>query len=541
MLIMKYFPLLKKSFTQTQLILIVSVFFVIFDNYTFFHELFRTYPFEGKNIFYIFSTPILLFIVHVLFFSLLSSRWTLKPLMILVLIVSSSVAYFMDSYHIIVDRGMIHNVMETDLHEAMGLFNSRQLLYIFFLGLLPSWFIYKVNIAHLSFIGELKSRLKLVGGIILLLVMMAWATGNFYASLFKEHRILRDYTNPYAWIKGSISYTKHALQRSGPLLVKPIGLDAKVLKNGKGKPKLVIFVVGEATRADHLALNGYYRETTPKLSNNENVVTFPEFYSCGTYTVYSVPCMFSRYDRSSFSRGKERETENVMDLLAHTKDISLLWRDNNSDPKGVMDRLGYEDYRSADKNPECKDDECLDEGMLHGLDSFVENNISKSKLIVLHAMGNHGPEYYKRYPKQFEKYTPVCHSNLLEECTQEEIKNAYDNILLHSDMFLDQAITFLKQYEDRYEVALLYISDHGESLGENGLYLHGLPYVVAPDAQKHIAALFWLGKNFKDINISILKDRAGDKYSHDNIFSTLLGIFDVNTSLYNSKDDILKF
>ena len=525
--------------TQMQLILLVLAFLVLFDNYTFFHELLSTYTPQGKTLFYLATAPLVLFIVHVLFFLLLGYRWTIKPLLILVLVVSSLVAYFMDSYHIIVDKGMIHNTLETDMQESLGLLNGRLLLYLFFLGLLPSFFVYRTELVKLGVKGELFSRLKVFVSVVALLLLVGWGAGNFYASLFKEHRVLRNYTNPYFWLKSSISYTKHALRRSGPIIVQPLGLDANITKEAGEKPTLAIFIVGEATRADHLGLNGYVRQTTPQLAKESNLVSFENFYSCGTYTVYSVPCMFSRYDRSDFSREKELYTENVMDVLSHTGKVDLLWRDNNSDPKGVMDRLGYEDYRHDDKNTRCEG-ECRDEGMLAGLESFIDNNNSKDKLIVLHAMGNHGPEYYKRYEKKFEKFRPVCQSNLLEECTQEEIANAYDNILLASDDFIAKSIALLKKYAEEYNAALIYISDHGESLGEKGLYLHGLPYMLAPDAQKHVAALLWLGKEFKELNISQLKAKSKERYTHDNIFSTLLGIFDVNTTLYDAQKDLLK-
>ena len=535
----KLFSFFVFKLTQMQLILIVSAFLVFFDNYTFFYQLLDIYGAEGKTFFYVITTPFVLFIVNVLFFLLLSYRWTIKPVLILVLITSSFVAYFMDSYHIIVDKGMIHNTLETDMQESLGLLNSRLVMYVLLLGLLPTYFVTKVKLVKLGFKGEVFSRLKVFVSVLVLLAVIAWSAGGFYASLFKEHRVLRNYTNPYFWIKSSISYTKHALRRSGPIVVVPIGVHAKVMHHKDEKPKLVIFIVGEATRADHLSINGYARQTTPKIEKRKNLVSFPNFYSCGTYTVYSVPCIFSKYDRASFSREKEEETEDVMDLLAHTGEVDLLWRDNNSDPKGVMDRLGYEDYRSEAHNPDCEG-ECRDEGMLHGLDHFIENNTTKNKLIVLHAMGNHGPEYYKRYPKAFEKFTPVCRSNLLEECTQEEIANAYDNILLYSDDFIDKSISLLEKYENKYDVVLLYVSDHGESLGEKGLYLHGLPYMIAPDAQKHVAALMWFGKEFKTLNIDSLNKKSRLRYSHDNIFSTLLGLFDVNSTLYESDKDILK-
>jgi lipid A ethanolaminephosphotransferase len=527
--------------TQIQLIFLVAAFLVLFDNFTYFGKLLATYPPEGENLFYLATAPVLMWIVYASAMLLVSSRWTTKPFAIFLLIVSSLVAYFTDTYQIVVDRGMIQNVIETNINEAFGLLNWKLVAYLLFLGILPSLFVWWVPIRYRPFWREISAKLKtfLVLGLVTLL--LAWTPGGFYASLFREHRPLRNYTNPYYWVRNTIGYVKRAVRRSAADIKRqPIGIGSRAHREEGEKPRLVIFAVGEATRADHFGLNGYERQTTPLLSKRDNLVNFPEFISCATFTAKSVPCMFSRYGRSEFSRRKELGTENVMDLLGHTGDIDLLWRDNNSDPKKVMDRLGYEDFLSSEKNPVCENGECRDEGMLAGLERFFENNTSRDKLVVLHLMGNHGPEYYKRYPKSFEKYKPVCRSNLLEKCSQEEISNAYDNIIGYTDHVLDKAISLLEKYQDRYQVALLYIADHGESLGENGIYLHGLPYVLAPEAQKHVAAFLWVGKGFKDLNVTALKKRAGEEYSHDYIFSTLLGIYDVNSTLYDPELDLLK-
>jgi len=529
------------EWTQVRLIFLVAAFLVIFDNVTYFGKLLAVYPPEGKNLFYLATAPVLMWIVYAGAMLLVSSRWTTKPFAVFLLIVSSLVAYFTDTYQVVISRGMIQNVVETNINEAAGLFSPKLLAYLFFLGILPSLFVWKVPIRYRGFWGELKSKILAFAGLLLLTGAIAWSAGGFYASLFREHRPLRNYTNPYYWMRNTIGYVKRAVRRNAADIKRqPIGIGTRARRKPGEKPRLVIFVVGEALRADHFGLNGYKRQTTPLLAKEKNLINFPEFSSCGTYTAKSVPCMFSRYGRSDFSRRKELGTENLMDLLHHTGDIDLLWRDNNSDPKKVMDRLGYENYLIPENNPVCEGDECRDMGMLVGLDRFIDSNTSRDKLIVLHMMGNHGPEYYKRYPKKYEHYKPVCRSNLLEECTREEITNAYDNIIGYSDAFLDRAIKLLRKYQDRYQVALLYIADHGESLGENGLYLHGIPYSLAPEAQTHVAAFLWLGRNFKEVNVSKMKAAAGKEYSQDYIFSTLLGIFDVNSTLYNSKLDLLK-
>jgi lipid A ethanolaminephosphotransferase len=177
--------------------------------------------------------------------------------------------------------------------------------------------------------------------------------------------------------------------------------------------------------------------------------------------------------------------------------------------------------------------------MLAGLQQFIDGQ-QGDLLIVLHQMGNHGPAYYKRYPPEFKAFAPVCGDSQLENCSTEEINNAYDNAILYTDYFLDQVIQLLKNNDRRFNTSLIYLSDHGESLGEGGLYLHGLPYLIAPDAQKHVAALMWFGqKAAQEIDTAALAQTAAGQFSHDNLFHTLLGLFKIHTSIYLEEKDIL--
>jgi lipid A ethanolaminephosphotransferase len=179
-----------------------------------------------------------------------------------------------------------------------------------------------------------------------------------------------------------------------------------------------------------------------------------------------------------------------------------------------------------------------DEGMLSGLQDYIDRTDRGDILIVLHQMGNHGPAYYKRYPREFEKFTPVCKTNQLDECTTEQIENAYANAVLYTDYFLSRVINLLKRNSIAFEAAMVYMSDHGESLGENGIYLHGLPYFMAPDSQKHVAAVMWFGNTFK-LDREALRAKSQGSFSHDNLFHTILGMMEVQTSVYNKSLDIL--
>ena len=313
-----------------------------------------------------------------------------------------------------------------------------------------------------------------------------------------------------------------------------VGAKAKIPETDVHR-ELVIMVVGETARADHFSLNGYERETNPRLQKEE-VINFPDFWSCGTSTAQSVPCIFSHYPRAEFDQARASAADNALDILKRAG-VSILWRDNNSSSKHVADRGDYQVYLTGKTNPVC-DVECRDEGMLIGLQDYIDSHPKGDVLIVLHQMGNHGPAYHKRYPPGFEQFTPACKTNDLGACSTDEIVNAYDNAILCTDFFLSKVIELLKPYDGEFETAMLYVSDHGESLGENGLYLHGLPYFLAPDAQKHVPFVLWLGRNFDQQSLSNIQQKKDERLSHDNIFSTLLGLFEIQTAAYDPKMDI---
>jgi lipid A ethanolaminephosphotransferase len=242
--------------------------------------------------------------------------------------------------------------------------------------------------------------------------------------------------------------------------------------------------------------------------------------------------MFSSLGRSNYDKEKALSQENVLDVLSKNG-VEVLWRDNNSDSKGVATRIKYEDFKTPTFNPVCKG-ECRDIGMLSGLESYIEKNKDKDMMIVLHQMGNHGPEYYRRYPKEFERFKPACQTGELRDCTQEEVDNAYDNAILYTDFFLSEVINFLKKYDDQYETAMLYLADHGESLGEHGIYLHAAPYVIAPKEQTHVPLIAWMGKHF-EFSIEDIKPYQNHALSHDDLFCALLVIYDLDSNMCKGK------
>ncbi|MBN2782700.1 MAG: phosphoethanolamine--lipid A transferase [Campylobacterales bacterium] len=515
---------------------IVALLYTLFYNYTFFKYLVDVFEFRGINIVYDISVAINLFLFIFFCFTVLASKYTTKPFLIFTVMVSSFTTYFMNTYNIVIDDLMYQNVLQTNINESIDLFSFKLILYVLFLGVLPSIFIYRYKITYHSFKKELKNRLKIILIVLLLVGSTVLSFSGFYTSFFRGHKDLKYYANPTFWVYSVVRYYRKNYF-SEDIVLKAMGEDAKIVEGDGVKKELIVLVVGEATRADHFSLNGYDRETNPLLAQ-EDIINFSQMSSCGTTTAVSVPCMFSIYGRGEYDYKKGISTENLLDVLGHTNDVSILWRDNNSDSKGVALRVEYQDYKEPHLNPVC-DDECRDEGMIVGLDKYIEKNKDKDIFIVLHQMGNHGPSYYKRYTKEFERFTPVCQTNQVEECSDEELRNAYDNALLHTDSFLKDVIDFLKPYSNDYATAMVYMSDHGESLGENNLYLHGIPYFIAPDAQTHVASLVWFGDEMKKeldmVKIESLKDKP---FSQDNLFHTILGLFEVDTKVYDEKLDM---
>ncbi|WP_201548932.1 phosphoethanolamine transferase [Psychrobacter sp. Pi2-1] len=528
--------LYNREINLSYLIFIVALYLVATANIGFFEQVLAVYPFS-KNVGFIFSITGLLFGLMWLVLQLLCYRPIAKPVLIALLITAAICGYFTDAYGTIFDTNMLINSLETDQAEAMGLFAPSMVIRVLLLGVLPAFIISKIRLKRFTW---QRSILQKTATLILSIVLIAACLlpfGDQYASFFRQHKQVRSYANPitpiYSTIKLGENYVDE-LRRPDTFTLH--ATDAKRVApansvTGGGKPKLMVFVVGETARADHFGLNGYTRNTTPLLSKQSDLYSFKDAVSCGTSTAYSVPCMFSYANRADYDIDTAKYNENVLDTLSK-QGINVVWRDNNSSSKGVADRVTFEDYKTADTNHNC-DVECRDIGMLDGFDKLVKSGSSqkempKDTLILLHQMGNHGPAYYQRYPKEFEKYNPVCMTNELSKCDAQSVINGYDNAIRYTDYFLSNVIDTLKPYEQDYDVVMVYISDHGESLGENNIYLHGLPYKFAPDAQKHVPTIVW-SPNSNSIDTESLSSMVNQPVSHDFITPTLLSFFGITT------------
>jgi len=495
-----------------------------------------------RSVLFLASLPVVLFcLFNLLLTPLLALPFLRRPLLVLLVVVSAACSYFMLHYNVLIDRSMVQNVFETNQAELNAYLSLPLLLTLLALGGLPATGLVLMRTA--SGAGSIRSFLVWpVNVLVSMMVLLAigFAFYKDYSSLLRNNRYIRDQVLPLNVVRHTHGYLKSLYStRQQPL--RAIGMDAR--RAPGPRPKLVILVVGETARSQNFQLNGYPRATNPRLSRKEGVISFNDVSSCGTATAISVPCMFSQMTRGQYDDVRAATEENVLDILQRTG-ISVLWRNNNNGGcKSVCERVPMEDMPALKVAGQCvnADGTCYDDVLLHQLGARIDA-INGDALIVLHQLGSHGPTYFERYPAASRAFSPTCDSNQIQQCSNEALVNTYDNTLVHTDHLLGKAIDLLQGYADQRDVALIYVSDHGESLGERGMYLHGTPYFIAPREQTQVPMVMWFSPEFSrnaGLDLACLHQNALHRaHSHDNLFHSLLGLFAVNSGVYQHDLDV---
>jgi lipid A ethanolaminephosphotransferase len=470
--------------------------------------------------------------------TLFAFRRVLKPLLVVLFMVSAGVAYFMAQYGVMIDAGMFRNFAETNVTEVRDLLSLKLVVYLSLLGVLPSVLLWKTPVRYRRLPAELLAKVLVVLACVVVLGSVALANYQGLSSLFRNHHELRLMVVPSNYIGASIGYFNDQVAGARQPFIK-IGEDAKRVAQAGPHKSLTVLVVGESARAENFGILGYARDTTPQLKNEQGLVAFTDVHSCGTETAVSVPCMFSDMGRKDYVANKARNQEGLLDVLQRAG-LNVLWKDNQSGCKGTCDRVHFEDVSNLKDPLLCANSECRDEILLQGLDNFIAN-LQQDTVLVLHQMGSHGPEYFKRYPKAYEHFTPVCESNALNNCSRDSIVNGYDNTIVYTDHVLASLIDILRSHQGQVDTAMLYLSDHGESLGEYNLFLHGTPYMVAPEQQKHVAMLAWFSDSYQRafaVDSQCLQRERQQPFSQDNLFHSMLGLLRVSSHAYQPGLDL---
>ncbi|WP_232410893.1 phosphoethanolamine transferase [Methylophilus sp. 5] len=513
-----------------RLIWVVTFGLMLTANNALFAHLLKYFPWRFEHAGFLISVTIFFTLITALWLMLICHGRATRWLLALIVLASAFTGYYMDEFGVIIDTVMLDNALKTDSKEVAGLLTWSFAIRMLLLGLLPAILLIWKTSTHSLGVDSIVVRLKHMGWLCLGIVLVVVPFKAEYTEFVREHKIVRMYANPTFYNYSLIKWGAGKLFSSKVSGLSKVATE-KINVAPSAYPKLMIMVVGETARFDRFALNGYHKPTNPRLSN-EQVVSLQNVTSCGTSTGVSVPCMFSMLTRKQYNEEKALHMQNALDVLSE-RGVKVLWRDNNSDSKGVALRVPYEDFKSPSQNSVCEANECRDIGMLAGLDQFVSKSKGHDVLIVLHQMGNHGPEYYRRYPDEFKQFMPICMTGRLSECSQQEVDNAYDNAILYTDYFLSEVIQFLKKYDAQRETAMLYVSDHGESLGEQGIYLHAAPYLVAPKEQTHVPAIVWFGRHFK-YQVAQIQPYADYPLSHDDVFCSLLTAYQFKSSACHS-------
>lgn len=527
-------PVERPEVSSEALLVVVCLYFVVACNSMFWQSLVKNDATPGLMA----SFFVAIFSLHALLIGAFSSRPTIKPILSVLLIVTSFATYYMSRYSVLFDVEMINNVLKTDVVESRELISVGMITHVLVFGLVPAALVNWLRIKPRSFrAGLLRRSVFLAAMGLLALLAIAISSQGIFAMVRVDHA-LRYQITPGNYI---VSLVRALAEEGGgqPSERTKIAEDARVASSATArKPRLLVMVVGETVRSENWGLSGYERQTTPQLAER-NVINFSNVKACGTSTEVSLPCMFSVVGRENYDKQKIRSSESLLDVLSRVG-VAVQWRDNQSGCKGVCDGTGIERMNAAGAPNLCSNGRCLDEVLLKDLKSRVQAT-QGDMIVVLHQLGNHGPNYFERYPAEFEKYKPVCSTPELSRCTSEQIVNAYDNAIGYTDSFLAKTLEIV-QSQSTHDGAFLYVSDHGESLGEYGLYLHGAPYSIAPSQQVDVPMVMWMSPSVgasTGIDIQCVRSQSSAPRSHDNIFHTILSYFDVKTAAYREEKDIL--
>jgi lipid A ethanolaminephosphotransferase len=470
--------------------------------------------------------------LHFALLAPLAFRWVVRPLLTAVVVISAAAAWYMRTYAVMLDPTMIQNVLRTDTHEARELLTLDMIAWVLAWSALPVAFIW---MAKLRPMAPLRALLVRAGAVLAACVVAALAfvvISRDLTSFMRNDREARYLITPGNFIYGLAVQSAHRVE-DVHVAREPVGTDAHFVRTAHQEPpRVLVLVVGETARAANFSLLGYARETNPELAK-AGVTAFSDVTSCGTSTEVSVPCMFSPYGRANYDERRIRNSEGLLDVLVRAG-YTVKWLDNQSGCKGVCQGKGI-DYEKL-----CSGDECRDEDLAQRLAAELPQ-VQTNTVFVLHMMGNHGPAYFRRYPAQFRRFVPDCATAELRDCSREQVVNAYDNAILYTDHVLASMIRTLADDPRGLESAMIYVSDHGESLGEHGLYLHGIPYAIAPEFQTHVPMLVWLSNQMTssgDVDLGCVRGKSNAAFSHDNLFHSVLGLMDVQTAAYHASSDL---
>ena len=507
--------MLKNNFKITHFVVIMSSLLFILFHYPFFKFVFNNVDyksFTGVSIIVSLVIAMLVANAFALFLIFFLSRLVGKILLVLFFLINAAAVYFINTYSVIIDESMIGNVLNTNYSESSSFFSIKLVLYVVFLGILPSIFIIKAKIITVT----VKKFLVSISLTLLFLLTLAFANASNWLWIDKNSKTLGGLAMPWSYAVNIPLFYIHQFKKNEKEILLP---DATIKDNQKS---VVILVIGESERSENFSLYGYPKNTNPLLSKIPNVSHF-NATSDATYTTAGI--------KSIVEHENTDELYEILPNYLYRNNVDVIWRTTNWGEPPVH----IKNYQNREAlMPNCKGDGCDYDGiLLSGLKEQILASKKNKILIVLHTSTSHGPTYSKKYPAQFEIFKPVCNSVELGNCSHTELVNAYDNTIVYTDYLLANVIKDLKQLQE-YKSAMIFVSDHGESLGENNLYMHGLPRSIAPKQQYEIPFIVWTSDN------SARQMKPNKILTQNYVFHSVLNFLNIQSPVYKEQMNIFK-
>ena len=434
-----------------------------------------------------------------------------RILLAILSIINATAVYFIFTYNVIIDSTTIGNVFNTKYSEASGFFSWSLWLFIFVCGILPALYCLLQPVA----MGKAKTLAISCGGS--LATILAVAALNISQTLWigQHDTELGGLLQPWSYL---INTCRIASSKKGKQAQEIKLPDGRISDNEKA---VVVLVIGESARKANFQLYGYKRDTNPLLSKQQELKAF-QATSCATYTTAGTKAILEAKDCD--------ELYEPLPNYAFRTGADVVWRTSNwGEPP-----IHIDEYQTilqlADKYPDMSRD--YDGTLFAGLRQRIESSSKNKVLIVLHTSISHGPQYASKYPKEFEVYKPVAENVEEGEKHVDRLVNAYDNTIRYTDFLLDSLINTLRDMKD-WKSAMIFISDHGESLGENKLFMHGLPKKLAPKEQYEIPFLVWTSENFREY-----KSQLPAVLEQHYVFHSVLNLLSIQSPAYNEAYDI---
>ncbi len=507
--------LLKKNIKLYYYALIVSFINLLLYYYPFYKFVVNNIDAKSLNgIVLLVSLTVLAIVLNALVFyiGLFLLRIVGKWLLVLLFNINAIAVYFINTYSVIIDKTMMGNVFNTNFDESSSFFSFTLVVYLVLLGIVPSIIIYKIKTVN---VAVKKFLLHVVLALVFLLAL-AYANAPNWLWIDKNSKTLGALVMPWSYIVNTSRFYYHKSQENKEQILLP----SATIKDDK--KSVIVLVIGESARSENFSLYGYEKNTNPLLSKINNVHHY-KAESCATYTTAGVKCLLEHENTSKLYE--------ILPNYLFRNDVEVIWRTTNWGEPTVKIK-NYQRRDDLAKLNQGKYDVAYDEVLLTGLKKQIQESKKNKILIILHTSTSHGPTYYKKYPQKFNIFTPVCKSVELAKCTQEELINAYNNTIVYTDYILATLIEELQQLKD-YSSAMLFVSDHGESLGENNLYMHGIPKSIAPKEQLEVPFIVWLSDDYKKL-------KNNETATQHNVFHSVLDFLSIESPIYDENMSIFK-